>query len=502
MTLLPTPNTDYTDKDFDALRVRLYALVQSVFPEWTDQNTTNFGNILLELHAFVGDVLTYYQDNQARESRIVTATQRKSLIGLCKLINYDIATAAAATADLTFTIAATTAGDVEIPAGTIVKTADITDPVEFQVESLATIPAGSLTTTGTAKNSGAAQDTFTSSGLAVQELTLSSTPYLDATAVVVASNGTFTQVSNFLESGSSDRHFTVVVDQNDRATIRFGNGTNGVIPTGTIVVDYEVGGGSVGNVEAGAINRIPGTWTDTLGNSVVLTVTNPAAADGGTDRQSNAQIKNLAPLSLRTQINSVTKEDFEVNALRVPGVSRSLMATSNEDSSIPENTGVLYPVPDGGGPPSSGLKAAVLEMVTVTYPPTITFQVSVQDPAYKAVNVTATVYLAQGYSQATVRANIEAALEAFFSPITEDGTPNPQVDFGANMLDADGNVESELRWSDIHNEVRDSEGVRKMDASTSGFLLNGLRADVSLERREFPTLGTITLYDGDTGDPF
>jgi len=74
--------TDYTDKDFDSLRLRLQSLVGSVFPDWTDFNVANFGNILLEMYAFVGDVLGFYQDNQARESRLLTATQRKNLIGL------------------------------------------------------------------------------------------------------------------------------------------------------------------------------------------------------------------------------------------------------------------------------------------------------------------------------------------------------------------------------------------------------------------------------------
>ena len=78
MPLLP-PSVDYTDKDFDALRERLIALLQSVFPEWSDFSVASFGNILLEMYAFVGDVLTFYQDNLARESRLVTATQRKNV---------------------------------------------------------------------------------------------------------------------------------------------------------------------------------------------------------------------------------------------------------------------------------------------------------------------------------------------------------------------------------------------------------------------------------------
>ena len=69
--------TDYTDKDFDSLRLRPQSLVGSGFPDWTDFNVASFGTILLELFAFVGDVLTQYQDNQARESRLLTSTQRQ-----------------------------------------------------------------------------------------------------------------------------------------------------------------------------------------------------------------------------------------------------------------------------------------------------------------------------------------------------------------------------------------------------------------------------------------
>src|SRR5574341_105908 len=108
--------TDYTDKDFDSLRLRLQNLVRSVFPEWTDFNVASFGNLLLELYAFVGDVLGFYQDNQARESRIATATQRKNLIALTKLLGFRPAGARAATADVTFTLAATPAAPVTIRA--------------------------------------------------------------------------------------------------------------------------------------------------------------------------------------------------------------------------------------------------------------------------------------------------------------------------------------------------------------------------------------------------
>ena len=97
MNLLPEA-VDYTDKDFDALRARLIQLVKSVFPDWTDFEVASFGNVLVELYAFVGDVITFYLDNQARESRLGTATQRKNVIALARMLGFRLHGAQAATA--------------------------------------------------------------------------------------------------------------------------------------------------------------------------------------------------------------------------------------------------------------------------------------------------------------------------------------------------------------------------------------------------------------------
>ena len=118
MALLQDP-VDYTSKDFDALRARLIALVKSVFPDWTDFEVAGFGNVLIEMYAFVGDVLTFYLDNLARESRLVTATQRKNVIALARMLGYRLHGAQAATAEVTFSLSRPAAADVVIPAGTI-----------------------------------------------------------------------------------------------------------------------------------------------------------------------------------------------------------------------------------------------------------------------------------------------------------------------------------------------------------------------------------------------
>lgn len=502
MTLLAQA-ADYTDRDFDSLRLRLQNLVRSVFPEWTDFNVAGFGNLLLELYAFVGDVLTFYQDNQARESRIATATQRKNLIALTKLLGFRPAGARAATADVTFTLAAPPAAAVTIRKGTRVRTASVTEPLVFQLLADETIPTGANPPvgTGTVEHSESQEELFSSTGLPNQEVVLPRTPFLDGSAEVSAGNGAYTEVQNFLGSTATDRHFTVVVDQNDRATVRFGNGVNGAVPSGTITVRYKTGGGAKGNVEAGALSKVDGSFTDDAGAPVTVSVTNPSPASGGTDRQTIAQIKALAPESIRVLNRTVSREDFEINARRLPEVARALMLTSNEDAGIAENTGILFVVPRGGGLPSQALKDAVKNQVTVVLPSTLTFQLSVQDPVYVPVDVEAKVYLRQGANAATVRAAILKALQDFFAVSLPDGTPNPNVDFGFNVKDSDGNPAGEIALSDVLNAVRDVSGVRKIGDGPGDFLLNGAREDLEIGTREFPTLGAVTTINGDTGLP-
>lgn len=494
MAILPV-NVDYTDKDFDSLRERLINLVRSAFPDWTDFNIAAFGNILLELFAFVGDTLLYYQDNQARESRISTAQLRRSLLALAKLINYSPSGATAATAELTLTLAEVPVADVTINEGDTFRTLELSNPVVFQVLADATIPAGTdpPSIVFDVENSLPSSQTSVSSELANQEYQLDDTPYLDDSMSISAGNGAYTQVDNFLDSTSSDRHFTISVDENDRATVRFGNGTNGAIPTGTITFTYKTGGGSAGNVNPGTIVRSDTSYTDAFGNPVQVSVTNNTRASGGDDRDTVAAIRSSAPLSLRALNRTVAREDFEIHALQVAGVARALMLTSNERAGIAENQGELYIVPSGGGDPSSTLKASVLTQVTETYPCTLTFIVNMEDPDYVTVNIQASVYLTAGYTAATVAASIRSNLTDFFALDADDGSANENIGFGYQ-------IDNEVAYSHIYNVVLDTDGVRKLKDTTGALTLNGVAGDLELEPYQFPILGTVVLLNAATGE--
>ncbi len=495
------PSADYTDRDFDSIRLRLQALIRSAFPTWTDFNVTNFGNILLDLFSFVLDVLGFYQENQAGEAFIATATQRKNVIALAKLLGFSPSGAHAASANVAISLAAPPTADVILPAGSTCRTAEITDPIVFQLLSEVVFTAGMNPpiVNVDVENSISIEELFPSTALANQEIVLSSTPFLDASAVVTAANGGYTIVTDFLASEPGDRHFTIVVDNNDRATLRFGNGINGAIPLGSITVDYRTGGGDAANVEPNTITTFDGVWTDAQGNPVIVSVTNPLKASGGSPRATTEQIRSLAPATVRAANRTVSREDYEINARRVQGVARALMTTSNEDPGVTENHGILYVVPVGGGAPSSTLKDAVLTMVTVTYPNTITFQLAVQDPRYLVLNIAMVVFRAPKTTKAQAGSVIRAALAAFFAISLPDGTANSTIDFGFNYKNATGGSDGLIPIDQIFNAVRDLSVVRRMSDKDFEFTVNGAHRDVVIAPMEFPVLGTVSITDGDDG---
>ena len=489
MALL-TPDSDYTDRDFSSLRARLIELLLSVFPN-ADTESSTFTMLLLEMQAFIGDRLSFYLDALARERFVQTAQLRRSMIDLGQHYGYTLDGAVAATAEVTITADQAAQADIAIPAGTVIKTRAVTDPVVFQTLEDATIAEGGLSASVDVEQSESHTQTFTASGVAWEEIYLGRSPYLDDSAEVSTVAGAWAQVSSFLSSGASDRHFRVFVDEQDRAMIRFGDGTRGAKPSGTVTVAYKTGGGVDGNVEAGAITVIQGSFADVEGQSVRLSASNAAAASGGADRESIETARLAIPESIRTTDRSVTREDFEINARLVPGVARALMVTSNEDSAVEENAGVIYVVPEGGGTPTQSLLDDVETMVTETKPHTLTFLVEVLGAIYRTVDIQVEVTFADGVSVSAARDEIRDALTDHFAISDDDGAPNTAVGFG---LDMDG---QEVAWSDVFNVIRDLASVRKINAS--GLLLNGTAEDEALLVREFPILGDVTVINAATG---
>lgn len=489
--------SNYTDKDFAALQVRLRGLALSVFPDWPVDRATAFANMMLDSFAFVGDLANYYNDANYRESFSSEAELLQSVLYIARSLGVDLPLQESSTADVLFTMPSARAVDVHILAGTRVST-DGENSVEFQVVSDTTILAGAVSATISVENVQSKSETLTPPGEAWWSAWLSSVPYIRLKSVVDSLGFTWTEQDTLVRSTSTDRHFEVVVNAAGRAQLRFGDGVMGMVPSQPLTVEYLTGGGAVGNVAKNTIIRILDTIRDTSGVAVAFVCTNPNAASGGNDRISARQAGRMIPESFRAQNRSVSNPDFVAHAEEVAGVARACMLTANEDPGLQENEGHLLIVPEGGGEPSTALKLAVETKVTVEKPAPITFRVVVMAPQYFQVDVTAKVYRKAGYDAAAVGETLRGDLEDFFAITLPSGDKNPSVNFGGGYVASDGSTDSSLPYSDVYNVLRDAEGVRKLGP----VLLNSLAGDVPLQPRQFPILGSVVLVDGDTGLSF
>lgn len=112
------PIIDYMARDYESLLKAMHDVVPSKLPEWKDfANEADFGNVLLELFAHMGDILSYYQDRIANESFLGTARTRRSVIEHLRLIGYKLATAVPSAAKLNVTVPATVNAVVTVNAG-------------------------------------------------------------------------------------------------------------------------------------------------------------------------------------------------------------------------------------------------------------------------------------------------------------------------------------------------------------------------------------------------
>lgn len=527
-TILPDP-TDVVELDFFQLVERATLLGQGARPELDWRSKASLERLFVEGSSALTSKVAALVNNIGREHLFSTAYLRQSVFRQVKRTGYRPATPKAATTTITFSVVSgPLAAAVILPAGTTVRTSDTLEPVVFQLlEELEIGPNGIevATADGVVENATNASVSFVSTGAINQSVRLQYESYLDGSIVVTGQDETWEERTNLLLSSGVDKHFWVDVDAAGRATVRFGDNTNGAIPSGVLTIAFKYGGGAVGNVAANSITTIDGSFTDSLGNPVQIAVTNVERVDNGEDAESTASIKLRVPSALQTPRVSVSLTDYETTATGVSGVARALLLTRNQDPGVPRNRGLLFIVPNDGGVPSSTLiddvAARFEDEVTVgdvnafipnagDRPKTTTFQLEVRAPSYKLVDVTARVFLRSPGSQfaARTRAAIVANLQAFFAILVDAQTvdpklppgliPNPLIDFGARLKDSSGQPTDSLAFSDVYNVVRDTTGVLKMDVGPGAFLLNGEATNVTLARPEFPRLGTVVIIDAKT----
>ena len=144
----------YINKDFSELRQALIDFTKTYFPTtYNDFSPTSPGMAFMEMSAYVGDVLSFYQDNQIQETFLQFARQTNNLFELAYMFGYKPNVTGVATVDIDVyqQVPSITSGSNQIPdfsyslyyqPNSSVKTTTTTpinfliqDPIDFSVSS-------------------------------------------------------------------------------------------------------------------------------------------------------------------------------------------------------------------------------------------------------------------------------------------------------------------------------------------------------------------------------
>ncbi|MBP1468101.1 baseplate J/gp47 family protein [Candidatus Chloroploca sp. M-50] len=441
---------DYMARDYDSLLYAMRERVREKLPEWTDASSeADMGNVLLEAFAHMGDILSYYQDRIAGESFLGTAQTRRSIIQHLRLIGYTLGTAAPAAATLSLLFPLDYQGTVTIKQGDAFATksqrdrpsvrfeyagdvsleidctrlSSTTDPATGQryryygLDPYSAQSAGSFRRVGIPVEEGRlvlAERLGVSDGTANQRFPLAHPRLIlrpsdqnrldnrDLT-LLVEYGGQITRWhlrESLAFSGSDDRDFVVSIDEHDRASVSFGDGTFGAMPPDGAVIkaSYRVGGGAHGNVGARTITTIASaSQLSLIGASVI----NVAPATGGDDRESIEHAVLQAPAVFRARKRAVTRADYEALARNYQGVGR-VRAVADSWATV-----TLYVAPAGGGPLTDSLRAGLLAYFEDKRP--LTTRIEIAGVDYVPIYVTARIGVNAYYEHKEIAAHVQTA---------------------------------------------------------------------------------------------
>lgn len=86
--VFPAPEINYLAKDYASFRQLIYDRLALIMPDWQERHVPDLGVTLVEVLAYAGDYLSYYQDAVATEAYLDTARRRISVRRHARLVDY------------------------------------------------------------------------------------------------------------------------------------------------------------------------------------------------------------------------------------------------------------------------------------------------------------------------------------------------------------------------------------------------------------------------------
>ena len=447
---------DYMARDYESFKQAMIDLIPSKLPNWTDRSEADFGIVLIEIFAYMADILSYYQDRIANESFLATAQERRSVLQHLRLIGYELEPAAAAFAELSLIVSNDKIDVVQINKGDqfAIKSSATEKSVNFEYvsDSPLEINLGRLVP----DSAGPGFKKFVpipvkegqmirgeilgiSDGTPNQIFQLAQPKMLhDSLELKVGQGEPWLLRKNLIYSRSTEKHYSIKIDENDITHIYFGDNIYGEVPNdgAQIVATSRVGGGVQGNV---AQDRIKVISNAPQLQALAAEVTNEEAATGGAERESIEHAVKFAPTVFASLQRGVTREDYVALAKLFPGVAKARAEAANW------NYIDLYIAPSGGGIVTDLLESDLLAYFEDKR--MMTALIRIKDPIYVHVYITAEVNVKSYYFQADVRHQIEEAIQ-------EEVLNFDKLDFGQPVY-----------LSKVYEAIENIEGVDFVNVS-------------------------------------
>ncbi len=501
---------DYMARDYESFKQAMIDLIPHKLPNWTERSEADFGIVLIELFAYMGDILSYYQDRIVNESFLATAQERRSVIQHLRLIGYELEPASAASAMLTlsFSVDNNRTEIIAIDRGDQFSTKSSKEQSSVLFEYVDSTPLVIDLSNLIPDSGGPGRKTF-QSGQPLEDGT--NAPFVPVKEgqtikkeIVGNPDGSPNQVfqlaqpkllrdslqlkvggeqwelrDNLLYSRSTDSHYSIQIDENDMSRIYFGDNIYGQAPEkgNRIVATYRVGGGIHGNVARDAITIIANA---SQLQTLAAQVTNAEAATGGAERESIEHAVRFAPTVFKSRERAVTVEDYVTLAKKFNGVAKAKAEAAGW------NYVDLYIAPSGGGIATDLFKADLLahfedfRMMTTL--------IRIKDPIDAPVYITAEVNVKSYYFQKDVQYQIEEA-------IREEVLNFDTLDFGqpvylSKVYEAIENIEG-VEFVNISEFLRDTP-ASIYQSTVSNYKMDAAIASqgiIQIEKYEIPCQG-------------
>jgi len=430
------PKIDYTSRDFPAIRDDAINSIAQFTSEWTDHNPDDFGIVLVELFAAMGDMLNWYADRLTNENYLDSAVSRPSVSKLIALLGESFRGIQSAITTVQFSITTPLGYDLTIPVGTRIRSSSLTNPIDFETDEETVILTGNLLSGLVSATQGVTYNLAlgTADGSQFQSYLVNLDDILEDDIDVYVDGILWPRTESLVLLGATERGWQLYKDPNDDLYIQFGDGINGAIPPATVAVaaDVRQSVGSQGNLGVGAITVVVSTFPVTVG------VTNTELASGGGPAETIAAAKRRAPASFRTLGRAVSLDDYSTLALNVSGVGKAKAAYGGVARID------IYIAPVGGGAASQALLDNVEE-----YLDTVRMAgdgISTYSATYVDINMTGTVTVLSAYRQESVEEEVLAAISDYFAVENRE--------FGDATT-----PEGDIRISDVFNLIETVDGV-------------------------------------------